>query len=250
MRIGRVWLYRIAALLVLLPAAATPAPPLIVALSKPFIAITTGFTGSDILLFGTTGSEADLIVVVSGPQNRLPVRRKERQFGIWINAAEMIFDDVPAFYLVAATKPVDQLLPDAVAAENGIGERFLPLTVVGPPRPPEEIAAFRAALIRIKQRSGLYATAEVPVMSLGSGLFRVDMMIPANAPIGEYQVRTYRINDGHVIALERNTLDVRKAGMEAAISYFAQHRGFAYGVLATVFAAVAGWFASLLFRKG
>ncbi|HEX3065649.1 MAG TPA: TIGR02186 family protein, partial [Dongiaceae bacterium] len=77
---------------------ATPAKaaePLVADLSNHLIAITTGFTGAQVLLFGATDGPGDVVVVVRGPTGRAVVRRKDRVFGIWINSAGRDFAEVP-----------------------------------------------------------------------------------------------------------------------------------------------------------
>ncbi|MBI3451491.1 MAG: TIGR02186 family protein, partial [Rhodospirillales bacterium] len=77
------------------------AQPLVADLSSHLIAITTGFAGTEILLYGATEGEGDVAVVVRGPDASTVVRRKSRIAGIWINREQMTFTGVPAFYRVA-----------------------------------------------------------------------------------------------------------------------------------------------------
>jgi hypothetical protein len=55
------------------------AEALVVDLSNHLVAITTGFTGTNVLLFGAVQSEGDVIVTVKGPDQDMVVRRKERR---------------------------------------------------------------------------------------------------------------------------------------------------------------------------
>ncbi|NNE84205.1 MAG: hypothetical protein HKN28_09575, partial [Alphaproteobacteria bacterium] len=50
--------------------------PLVADLSENLIAITTGFTGTEVLLFGATEGVGDIIVVVRAPESQVVVRRK------------------------------------------------------------------------------------------------------------------------------------------------------------------------------
>ena len=70
----------------LVPAAVGAAEPLVADLSKHLVAITTGFAGTDVLLFGAVEGDGDVVVVVRGPNHTETVRRKQRQFGIWVNS--------------------------------------------------------------------------------------------------------------------------------------------------------------------
>ena len=65
-------------LLLLAAPSAVRAEPLVADLSNHLIAITTGFTGANVLLFGATDGPGDIVAVVRGPTGRAIVRRKER----------------------------------------------------------------------------------------------------------------------------------------------------------------------------
>ena len=80
--------------LALLLAAPAQAERVVAGLSQEAIAITTNFAGSEILIYGAVqraapppGAEPlEVIVTVQGPSQPVTVRRKERRFGIWVNA--------------------------------------------------------------------------------------------------------------------------------------------------------------------
>ena len=50
--------------------------PLVADLSSHLVAITTGFSGTDVLLFGATNGPGDIAVVVRGPAEDAVIRRK------------------------------------------------------------------------------------------------------------------------------------------------------------------------------
>src|SRR3546814_1126033 len=71
--------------------------PLIADLSEHQIQITTGFVGTDVLLFGTVEPSSDVVVVVRGPESEAVVWRKSRFAGIWVNDRRVVFERVPSF---------------------------------------------------------------------------------------------------------------------------------------------------------
>jgi uncharacterized protein (TIGR02186 family) len=246
----RLFLRLLAPLIVLAAAAPGAARADLVAdLSQHLVAITTGFSGTKVLLFGTTGGMGDVVVVVRGPENAEVVRRKARKAGIWVNDAEMVFEGVPSYYAVAASRPLDEFLPERVAKREEIGIRNLRVT---PPEnaEPQEVESFRAALIRNKQKAKLYSVEPEPISFLGNRLFRTDMYFPANAPVGTYIVRVLLVHDGEVVGANITPLVVSKIGFEAGVFDFAHRHSLAYGVLAILIAVVAGWSASVAFHKG
>ena len=237
---------------VLLLAAATPAyaaEELVVDLSRSVVEITAGFVGSELLLFGATDGEGDLVVIVRGPLRDEIVRRKERVAGIWVNRDELLFTGVPAFYAVASNRPMEEFLPEAVAAKNWIGLENLLLLPHWKQPYAENYDSFRAALIRNKQRQGLYSLQPGNVIFLSSRLFRTRISFPSTVSVGEYGIDVYLVRDGKIVTVDTTLLNVRKVGFEAGVFDFAHRHSLAYGVLAILIAAMAGWLASVMFRK-
>ena len=82
---------------------------LVADLSSDEVAITTGFTGTELLLFGASGAKGDIVVTVLGPRRSEIVRRKQRVAGIWVNGAEVTFEKTPAYYQLASNKPLKEI---------------------------------------------------------------------------------------------------------------------------------------------
>jgi uncharacterized protein (TIGR02186 family) len=237
--------------LVLLLAAATAhaQQPLVADLSQHLIAITTGFSGADVLLFGTTEGEGDVVVVVRGPDTNIVVRRKSREVGIWVNSTQMTFTGVPAFYRVASSRPLAEITLPQVQARHQLGIENLRFNTLGNATP-QEIADFRAGLLRNREREQLFAAEPGPVTFLGQRLFRAPFRLPANVPTGVYQVHTLLIQNGDVVAEQVTPLFVSKSGVGADVFEFAHRQPVIYGILAVLIAIGAGWAASAVFRKG
>jgi uncharacterized protein (TIGR02186 family) len=231
-----------------LPTAASAAE-LVASISNHLVAITTGFTGTNILLFGATDGPGDVLVVVRGPEIQEVVRRKSRRFGIWINDTGMVFGNVPGFYALAASSPVSEILPDAIASLYQIGFDNLRVTTEGQTSPPQVTRAFREALIRNKSNAGLYSDKPSEIRFLGNRLFRTDIWIPANAPLGSYTVSTFLVRESEVVSAEIVPLVVNKVGFEARVFEFAKRYSLAYGIAAVVLASLAGGAAYVLFHK-
>ena len=222
---------------------------LVVDLSGSMVAITTGFVGSELLLFGATEGEGDVVVVVRGTQVDQRVRRKGAVAGIWVNRDEMIFTSVPGFYSVAASRPLDDILIAAEQFDNQIGSANLRLETRDTSRPLIEVQAFREALVRNKKRRSLYYRNLGKVNFIGNRLFRTSIHFPANVPVGTYVVDVYLAQGGRVTSSKTTLLEVRKFGFEARVYDLAHRHSLAYGVLAILIAAMAGWFAGVVARE-
>jgi uncharacterized protein (TIGR02186 family) len=227
----------------------TVVPEALVAdLSQHKINISTGFAGTELLLFGVTKGVGDIIVIVSGPDAKAVVRKKSRVTGLWINTDSVEFEIVPGFYHVAATNNLSQTDLDTVLRENGVGFRYLnmaPKVETEPARANE----FREALLRRKVAKGLYNAATGKIDVLENALFRTNVFFPANVPTGRYRVDVFHVEDGWVKATTSIPLSVGKVGMEEKIYLFAQEQPALYGVFAILIAAVAGYGAGMLFGR-
>ncbi len=229
-----------------LPAAAED---LVVDLSAPVVAITTGFTGADLLLFGVVAGSGDVIVVVRGPARDETVRRKKRIVGVWVNRDQIAFEQVPSFYVVASNRPLNDFITPELRLDNQIGVSSLELKPKDKSLDPIEVARFRDALVRGKQKLGLYGQRPGNVTFLGNRLFRTTINFPANVATGTYGIDVYLVRDNKIVSWKTTLMTVRKFGFEAGVFDFAHRHALAYGVLAILIAAMAGWLASAVFRR-
>lgn len=237
------------ALLMLLagPARDGAAEPLIADLSNHLIAITTGFSGTDVLMFGATDGPGDILVTVRGPSSDIAVRRKERVFGVWVNREALEFGSVPAFYGIASNRPLEEFLDPAMQARQRIGLQHLAMTL--PQASPAETGLFQRALIRIKQNQGLFATKVGKVSFLGNQLFRTELHFPSNVPVGSYLVEVLLFRDGAVVSAQTTPLVISKIGIGAEIFRFAHTQSLGYGAGAVFGALLLGWVGYLVFRR-
>jgi uncharacterized protein (TIGR02186 family) len=217
-------------------------------LSSHIIAIGGGFTGDSVVLFGSTDGPGDIIAVVRGPERDVTVWRKGKIAGIWVNADSVTFDNVPAFYAVVASRPVEQLIQPSVAALYKIGTAHLKYETLSPTSP-ERAGVFSKALIEQQRQAGLFVADIGRVTFLGERLFRATLSFPQNVPTGTYLVQVFLVRDGDVVSGQTTPLVVSKVGLDAAISEFAIQESAAYGAIAIAVALTAGWLASMAFRR-
>ncbi len=226
------------------------AQPIIADLTSHLIAITTGFTGTEVVLFGATDGEGDIIVTVRGPEATVRVRRKEPVLGVWINRTAATFRQVPQYYALAATRPVEDILRGEARLRPLIGLDALQSQLT-PSRtlPEQENLAFRAALVAGKQDAGLYPRVTAPITVLGNRLFRTTVAFPSNVPTGNYQVSVYLVRDGRIVGVQTTPLVVSQLGFAAEMVDFARRHAWLYGLAAVAMAVLAGWLGSFIFRR-
>lgn len=224
-------------------------------LSEKLIAITSNFTGAEILLFGnvdapdsvTPALQRDVVAVVRGPYEPLTIRRKERVAGIWVNQNAQDVPAAPGFYHVASTRPLDELADSQVFSEAQIG--LAVLNFGGSDAEFSLPTDYREAVLRTKTREGLYAEAPGSVTFVGPSLFRAEIALPANVPVGSYVATVYLLRDGAITGQRSINLIINKSGIERFMYNFAQKTPFFYGVASVLVALIAGWIAGMVFRE-
>lgn len=224
-------------------------------ISSRNIAIESNFTGAEIVVFGTIANSRqsapesglyDIAVVIRGPEEPMVTRRKERVLGMWINTRQRQFQNVPGYYAVLSTRPLEDIADRDTLLRYGIGFNSLLVERTRPTDPPDP---FRSAVIRIMQNAGLYRRSEEGVTFLGTSLFRATFDLPANVPNGEYWAEVFAFTDGAMISHNATRLSIRKEGFERFIYNLAFDKPLVYGVLAVIAAMLAGLLASAVFRK-
>ena len=224
-------------------------PDLITDLSVARVSITSAFQGENIMLFGMFDPPGEIVVVVVGPPARETVLRKQRFLGLWLNTGRQSFDDVPAYYAIAASQPLQRLLARSAGGEIlSLEDRLSTVKSVGE-RESAAMTQFRAGLVEVKRREGLYPAAIGQVTIQAGRLFRVDLPFPSRLPEGVYDVRTYLLRDGAIVAAVSRPLPVGKVGFSAQLAGWASEDGPLYGLGAILMALTVGWLGGALMRR-
>ena len=242
-----------AALLLIAAAGAASAQdaPLVAALSRTDIEVSTGFTGASLVVFGSTeqpiGPGGDEVLVVArGPTRPVVVRRKVPVAGmIWVNGPAARFAQVPGYYVISGTRPAWQILPEEERQRNALVLDSLPLTSTGARSP-----NFRAALLGLERESGLWLEDAEPVTISGARLFYLRLPLPAAVPTGDYRVEVLLVRSRRIVARQDLAFRVDRVGTADRIATVAQSQPVVYGLACIAFAALAGWLGSVLFRRG
>jgi len=223
--------------------------PLYADLSEHLIAITTGFTGASVVLFGATDGPGDVVIVVRGPERDMVVRRKSRVGGVWLNTRSIGFAGVPSYYAVYSSAPLGDIMPPSVQTLHQIGLANLRLLPKTSAADPETVASFRDALLEQERDAGVYADAVGKATFLGDRLFRATLEFPATVPTGTYFIEVLLVRNQSVVSGQTTPLVVSQLGINAEVGEFADRHALAYGVIAVFLAAVAGYLASLPARS-
>jgi uncharacterized protein (TIGR02186 family) len=233
---------------------------LIVSVSNHRVTVTPNYSGEELVLFGSVERDAtapsthgnyDLVVTVSGPRADMVTRRKERRFGIWINTDYRQFLGVPTYLALFANRPFDAIASPEVQRRQQLGLNNVLLTQrVGPDYAdvvPND--AFRSAFVRLRSEHGLYREATSAVTFLTPTLFRTSIPLPAEVPIGTYDVEIKLFSDGALVTRAESAFEIVKVGFEQFVANTARQSGLIYGLVTAFMALMTGWMASIVFRK-
>jgi len=242
-------------LFVMAPTFARAGEEVVLGLSKDKVAITTSFNGSEILIFGAVKRESPIpetplhvVITVAGPDHPVVVRRKEKWLGlIWVNHDAVEIDAAPSFYAVATSAPMKDVLSDA---ENLRQRISIGHAIRSPDAPPDvkDSASFTKAVIRIRQKAGLYQLLEGQVALDQQTLFRTAIKMPSDLTEGDYTTRIYLTRDAKIISTYETSIDVRKVGLERWLFTLSRQQPMLYGLMSLAIAIAAGWGASAAFR--
>ncbi len=249
------------------PVFQAPPPAVSAALTETTVRVNSDFRGDRIVLYGAVfdprSRPSDVVVIARGPDEPIRIARKSKVAGVWINSRPVVFQGAPGFYIAASTRPLDDIARFGVLRRLGAGVDHLPFNA--PPEPGVETRygvrdmvvsrlgadylEWRNAVVRLKEKDGLYAVEDHGVRLVDKGLFRAEIALPAEAPIGRYDVRILLFQDGQPVSEKERTLIVEQVGFERALYLWAHQRPWSYGLAAMAFALGAGWAASSVFRR-
>ncbi len=245
-----------------LPASAPPAAAerLIASLSNHRVMVTSNFTGDELVLFGAIERDAatqphrggyDIVATVTGPRQNLVTFRKARVLGIWVNVDSRVFENAPAYLAVLANRPLAQIANAEtlrrlqVGLDNTVLNQRAAVTIADSARDDP----FRVAFLKLTARQGLYRDDPTGLTFLTPALYRASIPLPAQAPIGDYEVDVKLFADGALITRTPSAFEVYKAGIEQSVSAAARDHGILYGLATAMMALMTGWFASVVFRR-
>ena len=230
-------------------------PSLVTDLSKKVISINVNFSGSKFHIFGAIKKNNpkvssidqppfDILIEVIGPPITMSLFQKEKKFGFWINKKIDNLKNIPSFYSISGTKPLDILLPNNIETANDIGL----VKQINTKNQKIENELIDQILFIGKDKKQ-YNENNTPITLLENTLFSNEIDFPTNLHEGNYKVKIHLIRFQKVLATKQDIIYVKKIGLQNWINYLAFEKPQLYGIMSILIAITFGFVASLVFRK-
>lgn len=237
----------------------------VVSLSNYRVTVTSNYSGERMVLFGSIepgvtkqgGSKDlnnpnyDVVVTVTGPRSDAITRQKQRTLGIWINRESREFIQAPAYLGIFANRPIDSIASADFLRQLQVGLENIEMRerVGGKLEKVSAADTFRSAFVRLRIEQGLYSEVPDAVTFLTPTLFRAAIPIPAEVPVGTYDVDIKVFTKGALAAKNETVFEIVKVGFEQFVADAARRHGLWYGITTAVMALMVGWLGSVVFRR-
>lgn len=237
---------------------AAPDSQIVIDMANESVDVTTGFSGSHIVVFGsidTKGQEASdstgVVILLKGPDSSVIVRKKDEVAGMWLNSDSIEFKNIPHFYDYATSMSEKDIASQQTLTENEIGLNTLMFDTedLDDREDTQRYRLFQEALIRIWQQEGNLPLAGKQIKFIGNNLFRADFNLPANIPTGLYQVEAFLFEKGKLIDKRERVLEVKQAGLSALINHYAHSYSLLYALIGYAMAIGIGILSAHLARR-
>ena len=229
-------------ILLSLPATATP---VVADLSNYDIMMDSSYNGTRMFVFGARADNGDIVVVIRGPKKNYIVRKKEEIGGIWVNKSRVRFHDIPSYYALATSRPLNEIEDKRLFDTLGIGNlNLFEHTSIN-----DSYSNFINAFFAHQQSLKLYFPEPAALSFMGETLFKTVIAFPDNIPPGAYVAEIYLLSDSQVVGMQAIPITVKKVGLDGFLNGYAHQHPFLYGITAVLMALSAGWFAGRLFER-
>ncbi|MEO0833596.1 MAG: TIGR02186 family protein [Pseudomonadota bacterium] len=238
---------------------------LTIALTTDQVDVDAGFSGARLTLFGVINggddpaqetADTQIVAILTGPPADVRGRPMIRMGPIWTAANPTRIMDVPGLYYVLSSAPMGIIADDETQYQHGLEPAALTFDVADEgAADSDSTTADRLTremiqtLVGTRQDQNLFRRQEGAIRRMQNGLFAVEIDLPAQTPVGAYAVQVSAWQNGTMIASDRASLTVRKAGVERVIYDFARNHAFYYGITCVLISLIAGWAVSLVFRR-
>ncbi len=219
-----------------------------VSLNNHQINVDLRFNGTNLLIFGALEEPGDLIITVQGPDIKAKIQKKSNNFGVWTSGETLYFNDIAGYYYWATSSDeIYRNLTNESLNRLNIGSLayITNLQASSEQNVPYQSAYNFARLMAQKQLLNL---EPYKITKLGNHLFRLNINLPSEAPVGTYLASVYVVKNNRITAAETTPFFVRKTGFSNQLSDFAYFHSWYYGFFSCFWAILLGFFAYIWYN--
>jgi uncharacterized protein (TIGR02186 family) len=218
------------------------------------VEIQPGISGTKIVLFGATPSgKRDIIIEVVGPPKNQTMQEKRRYFGFWLGRGKSYYKNVPSYYNLLSSKPLEEITNQEGLNKLGLGIEHLPLGKADIKYSSIKQFQFDKRLRSEMFEDGQFLENEENIVLRSGpgkvGLFKTEFSLPPNSLQGKYFVRYFLFQNGDAISYAEGIIDLKQAGFARLIWIFANKFALLYGIIAIILSGLLGWVVSLIFSR-
>jgi uncharacterized protein (TIGR02186 family) len=215
--------------------------------------ISSFFHGGEIMVHAIVPSDQDVALRILGPQEDVDVMEKGRVWGLWMNTNSVTFHHIPKVYLLWTTKRLSDLADTNVL--KGLKIDYASMVSDSLETQDAQKKSFLITeLIKLKEKDNLYQLREgsLEAKPYGQGASRrleAHLPLPSHIYPGSYTVELITFHKGEVTLQQQESLEVSLSGFPDQMYHWATQRGLLYGILAVIFATVAGLIIGIIFTS-
>jgi uncharacterized protein (TIGR02186 family) len=216
-------------------------------LAEETVQVKVNYSGARIVLFATSPAAEDpdtgfAVALIGPPRRETVVRRTVR------GEERFNFVHAPSVFAVGTEPIVAQTVTPEVMIESGLNAAASAMPPANKLMSPD-LEEWRSNLVDLKMQDGLYRLDDTTIDKLDGGLRRARIILPANAPPGEYKVRAVAFRNGQRIGETTQTLTLVRSGLDATLFDLSRSHGFVYGFLAVLAGCLVGGLAAWIGRR-
>jgi uncharacterized protein (TIGR02186 family) len=226
--------------------------------SKHVIEIGLSYHGDQIFFFGVNpvpGSDV-VIKLTAEKQEAVKLSMKGRVGPFWMTVKQYEVTGAPFMYKIHTNKPLNQIISKETAQKLELGydavRHRMKMHLIRGKAAPDDASVVWKGLLKIKERANLYNVVEDPQrLEIADGkLFKHYFRFPAAATEGRYLVESYSFKDGQLVGYGKDTIQIKKVGLESWLTQTSKNSAIFYGIMAVLIALGTGLLVGVIFGKG
>ncbi len=212
-----------------------------------------------LVISGTCPAKTEVVIKVVSPARSFRLNRAGKGLGfVWLPSGHAEVAQVPVMYAILSSAKISGAISPAEQERAGVCPDFRHIFQQASVRfqkemPGDESAKLRreyvSGLVSILRKDGMYKYEEGAV-KIDAGSFRAQLAYPASAPLGEYRVFLYLVNNGALHLVCEDKLRVKSGRIIEWLSYHAQASPAMYGTFSALVAVLVGLFVGVVLGRG